>query len=62
MGKKGYGPCGERISACDYPDCDCFNSEIIMLSIGYAEVFEQDEHGKGECISGGEVIWREDED
>ena len=55
----GVGPCGERFEAgpdgvatCGYPDCDCFESEIIMLSIGYVEV-----HADGKVISGGEQVY-----
>lgn len=42
--REGFGPCGQRLVAapgegasCLYPDCDCHDSEIIMLSSGYAD-------------------------
>tara|TARA_Y100000034_G_C6826343_1_gene372597 strand:- start:531 stop:917 length:387 start_codon:yes stop_codon:yes gene_type:complete len=59
---EGFGPCGERSVAipgegvsCVYPDCDCFGSEIIMLSSGYAEAFQD-----GDIIQGGRVVYRVD--
>ena len=44
---EGFGPCDERWAevpgsaqeGCTYPDCDCFVSETVMLSTGYAEVY-----------------------
>ena len=48
-------PCGEPQAECNYPDCDCLNSEIIMLSSGYAEAWRD-----GDVVSGGAVIYHED--
>lgn len=60
--EEGFGPCGMRATAvpgegsmCVYPDCDCFNSETIMLSTGYAEAYRD-----GEVISHGVVIFKEE--
>jgi hypothetical protein len=39
----------------DGVSCDCFVSETIMLSTGYAEVYRY-----GEVVSGGVVIYSED--
>ena len=41
--------CGE---GCNYPDCDCHASETVMLSSGYAEVYQD-----GDVISSGKVIY-----
>lgn len=36
----------------DYPDCDCNASEVIMLSTGYAEVYQD-----GDVVQHGRVIF-----
>ena len=48
----GLGPCGEKTEECNYPDCECFHSETIMLSSGYAEVYAD-----GSVVSGGKEIF-----
>lgn len=56
----GVGVCGERFlpppgggpATCSYPHCDCSNSETVMLSTGYAEVYRE-----GDVISGGKIIY-----
>jgi len=62
-GEDGYGSCGERSMAapgegamCNYPDCDCFDSEIIMTSVGYVEVYQD-----GRVVAFGRVVldWRD---
>lgn len=57
--QEGFGPCGERSIAvpgegrtCRYPDCDCYNSEIIMLSSGYADAMAD-----GKIIQHGVVVY-----
>ena len=46
---------------CTAPEeVDCFDSEVVMLSSGYAEVRADGE--VGEVIQHGNVIWTEDED
>lgn len=46
-------PCGESRAACTYPACDCFGSETIMLSGGYAEAYQT-----GEVVANGRTIYR----
>ena len=41
----------------DGVSCDCFVSEIVMLSIGYAEVYRD-----GDVVSGGRTIYKEEDD
>ena len=48
-------PCGEPARECKYPDCDCFSSEIIMTSIGDAEVYQDGGvRGHGYVLNEGE--------
>ncbi len=37
--------------------CDCFVSEIVMLSTGYAEVWRD-----GDVVQSGKVVYKEDQD
>lgn len=51
-------PCDD--SECNWPDCDCNSSEIIMTSIGYVEVFPCNGEGKAEAIGYGRVLWTQE--
>lgn len=38
--------------ACTYPDCDCHASEVVMLSSGYADVYQG-----GDVVQYGKIIY-----
>lgn len=47
----GCEGCSDCSTAAEMADKDCFDSETVMLSIGYAEV-----HADGRVVSSGVVI------